>query len=94
MLNLDNLAGRLNDPRLHPELEQGGSAGADGGGGAKGESTGHLIDDIMWPRWFDVSGLRQDDYSLYFMVGGNGTGVPFHPHSDGFHSLLYGKKHW
>ena len=88
MLNLNDLAGRLSDPRLHPELEDLGS------GGAKGETSGHLIDDNMWPRWFDVSGLRQDDFSLYFMVGGNGTGVPFNQHSDGFHSLLYGKKHW
>ena len=89
MLTLDKLAGRLSDPRLHPELEQDGKVA---GGREKGD--GHLIDDIMWPRWFDVSGLTQDDYSLYFMVGGNGTGVQFHLNTDGFHSLLYGKKHW
>ena len=27
-------------------------------------------------------------------MGGNGTGVPFHLHADGFNALLYGKKHW
>eukprot|EP00732_Lithocolla_globosa_P004307 Lithocolla_globosa_v1_NODE_3917_length_1551_cov_4.167781.p1 type:complete len:426 gc:universal NODE_3917_length_1551_cov_4.167781:1444-167(-) len=52
-----------------------------------------LIQDFPFcsPSWHPT---KEKDWDLFFLVGGQGSGVAFHRHTDGWNSLAFGEKHW